>query len=392
MKLKIFSANSFYDFCSRRLLLGNDAVFGANPQKVETIKNLSANTKTLPMKLKLKRPLAFFDLETTGTNIGIDRIVEISVIKLHPDGTEEVGTWRINPAMPIPLESSLVHGIYDEDIKDEPFFKDKAQLIADFIGASDLAGYNSNKFDIPMLMEEFLRADAVFDLENRHFVDVQNIFHQMEQRTLKAAYQFYCDKQIMNAHSAEADTRATMEVLIAQVARYEATEWEDKKGNRSVPIVNDVEALHKFTNLNNPVDFAGRMVFNEDGIEVFNFGKHKGKSVEEVFRIEPSYYSWMMQGDFPLYTKRKLESIYSRWNAKRAAERLQKNAQPKPQAVEAPAERPAQAPVKKEFNKPVHQQDDTRPVPKPFNKKDTEPAKPVNEDMLKMLADKFKKG
>jgi DNA polymerase-3 subunit epsilon len=346
------------------------------------------------MKLNLKRPLAFFDLETTVTNIGIDRIVEISVIKLYPpDGAkEEVRTWRINPGMPIPLESSLVHGIYDEDVKNEPFFKDIAPLIAGFIGESDLAGFNSNKFDIPMLMEEFLRADVIFDLDNRHFVDVQNIFHQMEQRTLKAAYQFYCKKDIVNAHSAEADTRATMEVLIAQVARYEKTEWEDKKGNRSIPVVNDIEALHKFTNLNNPVDFAGRMVYNEEGIEVFNFGKHKNKSVEEVFKIEPSYYSWMMQGDFPLYTKRKLESIYNRWNAKRIAERQQKNAQTKPQQIEAVVEKPAEVPVKKDFNKPFHQPSHSKPEQKPFKPKDTEPAKPVNDDMLKMLAEKFKKG
>src|ERR1700750_1550318 len=183
------------------------------------------------MKLNLKRPLAFFDLEATGTNIGIDRIVEISIIKLNLDGSEEVKTWRVNPEMPIPLETSLVHGIYDEDIKDEPAFKALAEAVAAFISDSDLAGYNSNKFDIPMLMEEFLRAGVLFDLQNRHFVDVQNIFHQMEQRTLKAAYQFYCDKQIINAHSAEADTRATMEVLLAQIARYENAEWEDKKGN-----------------------------------------------------------------------------------------------------------------------------------------------------------------
>src|ERR1700722_10646896 len=234
------------------------------------------------MKLNLKRPLAFFDIESTGTNVALDGIVELSVIKLNPDGSEEVKTWRINPGMPIPLESSIVHGIYDEDIKNEPFFKEKAAEIASFMDNSDLAGYNSNKFDIPMLMEEFLRVNVLFDLDNRHFVDVQNIFHQMEQRTLKAAYQFYCDKQIINAHSAEADTRATMEVLLAQVARYEKTEWEDKKGTRSVPVVNDIEALHKFTNLNKPVDFAGRMVYNDNGEEVFNFGKHKGKSVEDV--------------------------------------------------------------------------------------------------------------
>src|SRR5258708_7049072 len=273
------------------------------------------------MKLNLKRPLAFFDLEATGTNIGIDRIVEISIIKLNQDGSEDVKTWRVNPEMQIPIESSLIHGIYDEHIKDELTFKALAEAVAEFIGESDLAGYNSNKFDIPMLMEEFLRAGVLFDLENRHFVDVQNIFHQMEQRTLKAAYQFYCNKAIINAHSAEADTRATMEVLLAQIEKYADTEWEDKKGNRSKPVINDIEALHQFTNLNRPVDFAGRLAFNEAGEEVFNFGKHKGKKVEDVFAIEPSYYSWMMQGDFPLYTKRKLEEIYNRWNTKRNADR-----------------------------------------------------------------------
>lgn len=345
------------------------------------------------MKLNLKRPLAFFDLEATGTNIGADRIVEISVIKLHPDGSETVKTFRVNPGMPIPLEASLIHGIYDEHIKDEPEFKAIAQNLAEFIDDSDLAGYNSNKFDIPMLMEEFLRAGVSFSLDNRHFVDVQNIFHQMEQRTLKAAYQFYCDKQIINAHSAEADTRATMEVLLAQIERYEKTEWEDKKGNRSFPVVNDVEGLHKFTNLSRPVDFAGRMVFNEQGQETFNFGKHKGKSVEEVFRIEPSYYSWMMQGDFPLYTKRKLEEIYTRWNAKKIAER-----QPKPviqkEKEPAPAEqKPETEPARNDFRKPdAPNNHHHRPDNKPFKKKDEGPALPVNDDMLKQLADKFKKG
>ena len=354
------------------------------------------------MKLNLKRPLAFFDLETTGTNIGADRIVEISVIKLNPDGSEDVKTWRINPGIPISLESSMVHGIYEEHIKDEPVFKALGASIAEFIGNSDLAGYNSNKFDIPMLMEEFMRAGVAFDLENRHFVDVQNIFHQMEQRTLKAAYQFYCNKQIINAHSAEADTRATMEVLLAQIEKYADTEFEDKKGVKSKPIVNDVAALHKFTTMNNPVDFAGRMVYNEQGEELFNFGKHKGRKVEDVFSMEPSYYSWMMQGDFPLYTKRKLEEIYSRWNAKRIAERQAKPAQSKPvekqvkteQPVSADAPKPApqkpvENPPKREFNRP-----DNRNQPqqnRPF-KKDEGPAKPVNEDMLKMLAEKFKKG
>ncbi|HEY0245753.1 MAG TPA: exonuclease domain-containing protein [Mucilaginibacter sp.] len=329
------------------------------------------------MKLNLKRPLAFFDLEATGTNVGADRIVEISVIKLHPDGTEEVKTWRVHPGMPIPLESSLIHGIYDEHVQDERKFKELAQEVADFIHDSDLAGYNSNKFDIPMLAEEFLRAGVMFDLDNRHFVDVQNIFHQMEQRTLKAAYQFYCNKPIINAHSAEADTRATMEVLLAQIEKYENIEWEDKKGNRSTPVVNDIEALHRFTNINKPVDFAGRMAYNEQGEEVFNFGKHKGKRVEDIFTIEPSYYSWMMQGDFPLYTKRKLEEIYNRWNAKRNAERQAKPAQPKP-AVPTAAPKPY-------IQKPNSNNNQS------FKKK-AEPAAPVNDDMLKQLALKFKKG
>ena len=339
------------------------------------------------MKLNLKRPLAFFDLEATGTNIGADRIVEISVIKLNPDGSEDVKTWRVNPEMPIPLETSLIHGIYDEDIKGEPVFKALANDVAKFIGDSDLAGFNSNKFDIPMLMEEFLRAGVLFDLDNRHFVDVQNIFHQMEQRTLKAAYQFYCKKDIINAHSAEADTRATMEVLIAQVAKYENIEWEDKKGNKSVPVINDIEALHKFTNLNKPVDFAGRMVYNDKCEETFNFGKHKGKKVEDVFNIEPSYYSWMMQGDFPLYTKRKLEEIYSRFSAKKAAERQAKPAQPLQPKQETTT--PRIDFQKMEFTKPDHTK--TAYQNKPF-KKPEEPAKPVDEDMLKLLANKFKKG
>jgi DNA polymerase-3 subunit epsilon len=339
------------------------------------------------MKLNLKRPLAFFDIEATGINIGIDRIVEISVIKLHPDGSEDVKTWRVHPEMPIPIESSLIHGIYDEHIANEPTFKEIAPLVSEFLDNSDLAGFNSNKFDIPMLMEEFLRVGVLFDLDNRHFVDVQNIFHQMEQRTLKAAYRFYCKKDIINAHSAEADTRATMEVLLAQLERYENQEWEDKKGNKSMPVVNHVEGLHKFTNLNRPVDFAGRMAFNDKDEEVFNFGKHKGKRVEDVFNLEPSYYSWMMQGDFPLYTKRKLEQIYKRWNDKRQADRQAKPVQPKlfVEDTKAEAPKPAQQPAaqQKPYNKPYEN--------KPFKKKE-EPAAPVNEDMLKLLADKFKKG
>lgn len=320
------------------------------------------------MKLNLKRPLAFFDLETTGVNVASDRIVEISILKAMPDGTEEVKTMRINPGMPIPLESSLVHGIYDEDIKNERTFKQVAEELARFLDDCDLAGYNSNKFDIPVLMEEFLRARVDFDLENRHFVDVQNIFHQMEQRTLRAAYQFYCGKSIENAHSAEADIKATYEVLLAQLDKYEGVEFEDKKGNKSVPVKNDIESLHAFTNMNKPVDFAGRMVYNEEGIEVINFGKHKGKCVEDVFQAEPSYYSWMQKGDFPLYTKRCLEKIWVRWNGKKGALKVE-----------------TQTKVSLEGKKPEQPR---QPYPP---KRNEEPAKPVNTDMLEQLKMKFGK-
>lgn len=316
------------------------------------------------MKLNLKRPLAFFDLEATGVNVASDRIVEISILKAMPNGEEEVLTYKINPLIPIPLESSLIHGIYDEDIKDAPKFKEVAQNIIDFIGDADLAGYNSNKFDIPMLIEEFLRVGINFDIDDRKFVDVQNIFHQMEQRTLKAAYKFYCNKEIVNAHSAEADIRATYEVLLAQIEKYQGVDFEDKKGNISQPVVNDVDALHDFTNLNKPVDFAGRMVYNEDNIACFNFGKHKGKSVFDVFDQEPSYYAWMMNGDFPLYTKNRLEKFWKQ-------HREQKSEIKQPQKP-------------KESIKTEEKRNDN----KPQNKKDD---KPANPDMLQMLADKFKK-
>jgi DNA polymerase III subunit epsilon len=276
------------------------------------------------MKLNLKRPLAFFDLETTGVNVASDRIVEISILKAMPDGTEDVKTLRINPGIPIPIESSLIHGIYDEDIRNERTFKQAGEELVRFLDDCDLAGYNSNRFDIPVLMEEFLRAGIDFDIENRHFVDVQNIFHQMEQRTLKAAYQFYCGKDIENAHSAEADIKATYEVLKAQIERYQNQNWEDKKGIVSQPVQNNIEALHAFTNLNKPVDFAARMVYNEDGVEVINFGKHKGRPVEDVFQSEPSYYNWMLNGDFPLYTKRCLEKIWNRFNAKKDQLRIER--------------------------------------------------------------------
>lgn len=293
------------------------------------------------MKLKLKRPLAFFDLEATGINVGADRIVEIAILKAMPDETEVIKTMRINPEIPIPLASSLIHGIYDEDIVNEPTFKAVAKEIADFIGDADLAGFNSNKFDIPMLLEEFLRSGIDFDMAGRKFVDVQNIFHQMEQRTLKAAYKFYCGAEIINAHSAEADIRATYEVLLAQLDRYKDTVFEDKQGNVSTPVINNVEALHQFTNLHNPVDFAGRMVYNESGEEVINFGKHKGKTVEHIFDTEPSYYAWMKQGDFPLYTKKKLDEIWTRWSKKKeeARQAKQQNQSTKPNTP--PAKKPA---------------------------------------------------
>lgn len=313
------------------------------------------------MKLNLKRPLAFFDLEATGINVGSDRIVEIAILKAMPDGTEQILSKRINPQIPIPLITSLIHGIYDEDIKDAPTFGQAAQEIASFIGDADLAGYNSNKFDIPMLLEEFLRVGIDFDMSDRKFVDVQNIFHQMEQRTLKAAYKFYCEKDIINAHSAEADIKATYEVLLAQLDKYQDVEFEDKKGVKSKPVQNNVDALHEFTNMNKVVDFAGRMVYNENGEEVINFGKHKGRTVESVLDVEPSYYAWMKQGDFPLYTKKKLDEIWTRWSKKKeeAKQAKQQNQAPKPET--------------------------------PRQQKPQEPAKPINNDMLEQLKMKFGK-
>ena len=248
------------------------------------------------MQLNLKNPLVFFDLETTGIDIAKDRIVEISMVKVMPNGEEIVKTRRINPGMPIPPESTAIHGITDEDVKDCPKFKEIAKSLAAQIEGCDLAGFNSNRFDIPMLAEEFLRAGVDVDLIRRKFFEVQPIFHKMELRNLTAAYKFYCNKDLANAHSAEADTMATYEVLKAQLDRYPELE-------------NDVNFLSKYSSFTNNVDFAGRMVYNEKGQEVINFGKYKGRVVEEVLKSDPSYYAWIMNGDFPLNTKKMLTEI-----------------------------------------------------------------------------------
>ena len=249
------------------------------------------------MKLNLKNPLVFFDLETTGTNINSDRIVEICYLKVYPNGNEESKTLRINPEMHIPEDSSAIHGIYDEDVKDCPIFKDVAKKIATDIEGCDLAGFNSNRFDIPVLAEEFLRAGIDIDLMKRKFVDVQVIYHKLEQRTLSAAYKFYCNKNLEDAHTAEADTRATYEVLKAQLDRYPDT------------LENDIAFLSNYSCFNKNVDFAGRIVYNDQGVEVFNFGKYKGMPVKEILLKDPGYYSWIMQGDFTLNTKNVLTKI-----------------------------------------------------------------------------------
>ena len=248
------------------------------------------------MQLNLRNPLVFFDLETTGIDIVHDRIVEISMVKVMPNGDEIVKTRRINPGMPIPPESTAIHGITDDDVKDCPTFKEIAKSLAAQSEGCDLAGFNSNRFDIPMLAEEFLRAGVDVNLGRRKFVDVQTIFHKKEQRNLTAAYKFYCQKDLENAHSAEADTMATYEVLKAQLDRYPDLE-------------NDINFLSQYSSFNKNVDFAGRMVYNEQGKEVINFGKYKGRLVEEVLKNDPGYYGWMMNGDFPLNTKQMLTEI-----------------------------------------------------------------------------------
>lgn len=261
------------------------------------------------MKINLTKPLAFIDLETTGINISLDRIIEISILKVLPSGEKQIKTRRVNPGIPIPESSTAIHGISNDDVKDEPEFGKIAKSLLNFIDDSDIAGYNSNKFDVPLLVEEFLRSGIDFNIKNRKFVDVQVIFHQMEQRTLGAAYKFYCGKNLENAHNAEVDISATYEVFLAQLEKYENTEYTDKSGKVSKPIVNDISKLHEFTSQNPYADLAGRIGFNEHGKEVFNFGKHKGMEVDLIFKKEPSYYSWMMNGEFPAYTKKIITEI-----------------------------------------------------------------------------------
>lgn len=248
------------------------------------------------MQLNLKKPVCFFDLETTGVNISKDRVVEISILKVFPNGNKESKTWLVNPEMPIPPEVSLIHGVTDERVANEPTFKELVKDINAMIKDSDLAGFNSNRFDIPLLAEEMLRADMDFDMKNRVAIDVQTIFHKMEKRTLGAAYKFYCDKDLENAHTAEADTNATYEVLKAQIERYDEVE-------------NNTKFLAEFSSHKKFADFAGFINYNKEGEECFSFGKHKGKRVVDVLEKEPGYFGWLLNADFPLYTKKVLTAI-----------------------------------------------------------------------------------
>ena len=248
------------------------------------------------MELKLTRPICFFDLETTGIEVAKDRIVEISIFKVYPNGNKESKTWLVNPTIPIPAATTAVHGITDEKVANEPTFKELASQIHNMIKDSDLAGFNSDRFDIPLLAEELLRAEVDFDMKNRVSVDVQTINHKKEERTLSAAYKFYCNESLENAHSAEADTMATYEILKAQLDRYDDLD-------------NDMKWLSEFTTRKKSVDFAGFIALNKDGKEIFTFGKNKGQLVEEVLEKEPGYYGWIQGADFPLYTKKVLTAI-----------------------------------------------------------------------------------
>ncbi len=262
------------------------------------------------MSLELTRPICFFDLETTGTNTAKDRIVEMSIIRVEPDGTETVKTWRVNPGMPIPLEASKVHGIYDDDVKDEPHFEEIAQEVFEMIHDADLAGFNSNRFDVPLLAEELLRAGLDFDLKTNNLIDIQNIFHKMEPRNLSAAYRFYCNGDLTNAHSAEADTRATYEIFKAQIEKYE-------------DLPKNMEALSRFSAYFKAADFQGRIVYNEKNEEIINFGKYKGQKVTDVLQKDKGYFSWIMRADFPLYTKKVIQNVYERMQLQEEQEKLE---------------------------------------------------------------------
>ncbi len=262
-------------------------------------KGLTNTTKIIMMNIKLTRPICFFDLETTGVNTAKDRIVEIAIIRVEPNGQEITKTWRVNPEMPIPVEASKIHGIYDADVADAPTFKEIAQDIFNLIADADLAGFNSNRFDVPLLAEELLRAGIDFDLKTNHLIDIQNIFHKMEPRNLTAAYRFYCDGDLTNAHSAEADTKATYEIFKAQLDKYE-------------DLPKDMKALSNFSAYFKAADFQGRIIYNDKNEEVINFGKYKGQKVADVLQKDPGYYGWIMRADFPLYTKKIIKNVYDR--------------------------------------------------------------------------------
>jgi len=276
------------------------------------------------MNLHLTRPLAIFDIEATGLDITNDRIVEIAILRISPDGSRAEYLRKINPQRPIPPEISLIHGIYDKDVQDEPTFEDIASEIADFIADADLMGYNSNKFDVPMLAEEFIRAKSTFSISERRLVDVQNIFHKMEQRTLSAAYEFYCQKTLTSAHQAMADVQATWDVFQAQLKKYEQLEP-------------NIDFLSKFTTMGDVewLDFAGRIARNDKKETIYNFGKHKGKTIREVFYEEPGYYGWMINANFPLYTKqilkqemKKVKALIQSENEKKQAGNQKKRQNP----------------------------------------------------------------